>query len=91
MHDTQATGLAIIIEMSTQSMYCFDKSKKIWFDFAPFAFRIPISFVFRSVINEESPISPKHEIKTANREKQLNILRTFCSVWYWSSKSLSIK
>ena len=38
-------------------------------DFAPFIFLIPISFVLRTVINEDNPISPRHEIMIARKEK----------------------
>jgi len=62
-------GTETTIEINTKSIYSFDNNANISFDFAPFAFRIPISFVRRSVINEDKPINPRHEMMIANKEK----------------------
>ena len=55
----QAMGLAIIMEIITHMIYSFDSKENISLDFAPFAFLIPISFVLRSVINDDNPIKPE--------------------------------
>ena len=65
----QATGHAIIIEIITHIIYSPDNNVNISLDFAPLIFLIPISFVRRSVINEESPKRPRHEMKIARNEE----------------------
>ena len=50
-------------------IYSLDKRENISNDFAPFTFLIPISFVLRSVINNDNPISPRHEMMIARKEK----------------------
>jgi len=65
----QATGHAIIIEIITHIIYSPDSRENISIDFAPFIFLIPISFVLRIVIKEDNPISPRHEIMIARKEK----------------------
>ena len=64
-----ATGDPINMEIITQVKYSFDRSENISIDFDPLTFLIPISFVRRSVINEESPIRPRHEMMIARNEE----------------------
>ena len=64
-----ATGHAIIIETITQITYSRDNRENISIDFAPLIFLIPISFVLRSVMNEDNPMRPRHEITIARRAK----------------------
>ena len=63
------------VEMATKNeivineIYSFDSKENISMDFAPFVLLIPISFVLRSVINEDNPTSPRHEMMIASKEK----------------------
>jgi len=78
----QEIGQAIIKEINTHIIYSPDSNENIPLDFAPFIFLIPISFVLRSVINDDNPISPRQEIMIARKEKYPNILPIRCSVRY---------
>ena len=65
----QAIGLAISIEINTNTRYSFDSNKNILIALAPFTFLIPISFVRISIMNNDNPISPIHDIIIARKEE----------------------
>ena len=80
-------GIAIAIANNKRYRYSWDNRIVIFAVLAPCTFRIPISFVRKTVEYDTKANRPMQAKKIARMEKAMNTLPNLTSDRYWALKS----
>ena len=85
----QAIGQAITFPIRTINKYCLRISLTTWLEEEPNTFRIPISLIRCSPMNNDSPNIPIHAMNTASRVLREIIFPNLFSSEYKDSRTSS--